>query len=73
MGESGGDRVSDRDPHPRLVHLIRTRMRDRHDDERQAGGSRLRLEHIATHGMHRHAIHVSLTVVSSACTAPGYC
>jgi len=49
-------RVRDRGPHSRFVHLIRTRMRDRHHDERQTSGGRLRLEHITAHGMHRHSI-----------------
>ena len=40
-----------------LVDVIRTRMRNVHDVQRQAGRARLRLEHRAPDTVHRHAIH----------------
>jgi hypothetical protein len=52
MREAIGDRGCDSLPHPRLVHLVRARVRNRHHAERQPGSHRLRFEHTAPYRMH---------------------
>ena len=46
----------DRGAHALLVHLVRARVRNAARCEAAGRGARLRLEHLAPHGVHRHAV-----------------
>jgi hypothetical protein len=56
MGEAVGNCRRDRSAYAFFVHVVRARMRNRDNSQRQSCGLCLRFEHIAPDGMHRHPV-----------------